>query len=153
MRQQWEQIESIEKKGLSESRDSIHRHFRPHEGEVVDKGIQEIPLSAIDTSDTHVNGPADFSEQVTYADMQQKFQILEKTVKPVVAQGNNDDYASRLYEPNGLRSEEGSVYDFFYGGEAIRLVKMGDHYKVDHGYHRLYVAKELDIDSVPARII
>lgn len=153
MRQQWEQMENIEKKGLSESQNSIHKHFRPHEGEWVDKGIQEVSVSAIDTSDGyHVNGPADF-KKVSYTEMQRGFQMLEKKVKPTVAQSDNDDYSSRLYEPNGLRSEEGRVYDAFYGDAPICLEKIGSRYKVVAGYHRLYVAKEQGIESVPASVI
>ncbi|HIC87994.1 MAG TPA: hypothetical protein EYP04_01110 [Anaerolineae bacterium] len=35
----------------------------------------------------------------------------------------------------------------------MRLNKMGDRYQVVNGYHRLFIARQLGIKTVPARVI
>ena len=46
-----------------------------------------------------------------------------------------------------------NIYRVFYGDEAIALEKMGNGYRVLNGYHRLTVAKELGLTTIPARVV
>lgn len=126
----------------------------PAESEWVDRGIQDVAVDKIDTSDmTHVNGPEDF-KKVSYDEMAKGFQKLETVVQPGVEKGAGGDDFYKLDQQQGLDYANGyqRVYDAFYGGDAIKLEKDGEDYRVINGAHRLYVAKELGIQTVPARV-
>jgi hypothetical protein len=72
-----------------------------------------------------------------------------------VAQGHGADYFAQLDVAQGLSGEDGyqHIYEVFYGGDAIRLNKVGNSYDVVNGYLRLYIARQLGLISVPAHVI
>jgi len=126
----------------------------PRQGEWVDTGIHEVPVGAIDVADTYVHGESDF-QKVSHEDMVHGFERLENEVRPAVERGVDEEYFRTLDMQRRLDYQDGSqrVYEAFYGDDAVRLNKIGDRYEMVNGYHRLYVAKELGIDTVPARVI
>ena len=75
-------------------------------------------------------------------------------MRPAVEQGAGSDYFAHLDAERGIDYSRGfqRVYDAFYGNDAIRLDRVGDTYQVVNGYHRLYVAKQIGISIVPARV-
>jgi len=124
--------------------------------EWVDRGIQNVPLDKIDFSDNYVKGPADFQHGSSFSEMAQGMKTLENDVRPAVERGGGVDYFRQLDQQRGLDYSHGSLraYDTFYGKNAISLAKIGDRYQVANGgYHRLYVARELHMQSVPAHVI
>lgn len=170
-----ERFEYIEKQAENPSTKSedIHANFRPYDvpdtekvdqsakendtlkkGDWVDIGIRDVPLSKIDQSDSPVKGIADF-KKVSYPEMVRGFHALETEVRPALENGANADDFRTMDAKNGIEYAKGvqRVYESFYGQESIRLEKVGDSYKVINGYHRLYVANELKISTVPARVI
>src|SRR3989304_805022 len=56
------------------------------EREWVDKGIQDVPVSQVDLSESHVRGGSDF-KKVSQAEMVEGFHKLETTVRPSVEKG------------------------------------------------------------------
>ena len=112
-----------------------------------------VELRRIDVSDSHVHGPNDF-HKVSYDDMVEGFRKLQHVVRPAVEQGADGEYFSRLDAEQGLENAQGyrHIYESFYGDSAIRLDALGDRYIVVNGYHRLYVAGDLGIETVPAHI-
>ncbi len=125
------------------------------ESEWVDRGITDVPVDKIDTSDmTHVNGLDDF-KKVSYEEMAEGYRKLDTVVRPEVAKGAGGDDFRKLDQQEGLSYADGyqRVYDAFYGGEPIRLAKDGESYTVINGAHRLYVAQREGVGSVPARVI
>jgi hypothetical protein len=126
----------------------------PSEREWVDRSIQDVPVDQVDLSDSPVKDTDDF-HKVSREEMVEGFRKLEEEVRPAVAEGANGDHFSRLDQERGLDYEHGyrRVYDAFYGNSAIRLEKAGDDYNVINGYHRLAVARELGLSTVPARVI
>lgn len=124
--------------------------------EWVDRGIQDVPLETIDFSDNYVKGPGDFQHGSSYNEMARGMKALEEDVRPAVERGEGADYFRELDQQRGLDYAHGSLraYDTFYGRNAISLTKIGDHYQVANGgYHRLYVARELQMQSIPAHVI
>jgi hypothetical protein len=117
-------------------------------------GTEDVSVGRIDISDTYVHDMADF-EKVSHDEMVEGFRKLEEVVRPAVRQGAGGDYFSQLDAERGLDYPHGfrRIYDAFYGNDAIRLERVGDTYQVMNGYHRLFVAKELRLESVPARVI
>lgn len=120
----------------------------------VDRGIQDVLLEQVDLSDSHVQSEEDFTK-VSKAEMLEGFAKLQSVVRPAVEKGANADYFSQMDEEQGLDYKNGyrKIYDAFYGDDAIRLDKVGDTYTVTNGYHRLAVAQELGLETIPARVI
>jgi len=130
-----------------------YRAEQPQKGHWQDIGIQEVPLSQIDLSDSPVHSQGDF-HKVSYDDMAHGLRTLEG-MKPEIARGANADYFADQDRRAGLPYPYGRqrIYEAFYGQEAIRLNQQGNRYTVVNGYHRLCVAKDLGLQTVPARVI
>lgn len=120
----------------------------------VEQGIIDVPLEQIDTSDSSVQGAQDF-RKVSHDDMVAGLQKLEQVVRPAVQNGADGDYFSALDAEQGLEYANGyrRIYDAFYGGTPIRLEKVGERYQVTNGQHRLFVARKLGLNSIPASVI
>ena len=122
--------------------------------EWVNKGIQDVSVDRVGLRDSPVHNESDF-RKVSKAEMLEGFEKLETTVRPAVGKGADGDYFSDLDKAQGLDYEHGyrRVYDSFYGNEPIRLEKTGDTYNVVNGYHRLAIAKEIGLTTVPAWVV
>ena len=120
----------------------------------VELGMVDVSLDAIDLSDSWVKGTGDF-HKVPYGTMVEGVRNFKGIVQPAVKQGANGDYFSEMDRRAGLDYEHGyrRLYDAFYGSEPIRLNKMGDRYTVTGGYHRLMVARELGLETIPASVV
>ena len=120
----------------------------------VDTGIQMVDLDLIDLSDSPVADTGDF-HKVSAQEMQEGLRKLQDVVAPAVAQGADGDYFSRLDAAQGLDYAHGyrRIYDAFYGQDCIRLDKVGDRYQVVNGYHRLFLARQMGMKTLPARVI
>lgn len=60
---------------------------------------------------------------------------------------------SEKFEFQEVESDQPRIYDAFYGSVCIRLNKTDQGYTVINGYHRLFVAKELGLETVPAQVV
>lgn len=116
--------------------------------------IESVSLDRIDLSDSPVSGAADF-RKVSAQQMQNGWQKLRDVVAPAVAQGADGDYFARLDDAQGLSGADSykNIYDVFYGANCIALDQVGNTYHVINGYHRLFIAKQLGITTIPARIV
>ena len=137
----------------------IKQQVVPKEGEkrwvYENKGIQNVPLDKISFEDNPIKNPADF-HKVSHDEMVRGFQRLENEVRPAVEKGATAEYFSSYDKEHSLPPAQGTeqIYSSFYGHEAIQLVKDGDRYFVGNGgYHRLFVARELRLETVPARVL
>jgi hypothetical protein len=111
----------------------------------------DVSVRDIDLSDTWVHGKDDF-HKVSYDEVVDGFRLLNQAVRPAVDRGADGDYFSKLDEQAGRPYQQGyrRVYDAFYGQSAIRLEFVDGVYRVINGFHRLYVAKQLGLSTVPA---
>ncbi|MBD3308373.1 hypothetical protein GF339_18200 [candidate division KSB3 bacterium] len=123
-----------------------------------DHGVPNVPVQhlihGIDTLNSHVKSKADF-KKVSYEEMAEGLRKLQEVVLPAVQNGADGDYFSDIDAQQSLDYEHGyrRIYDAFYGNDAIRVNKIGDAYQVINGYHRLFVAKELGIESLPVQVV
>jgi hypothetical protein len=105
-----------------------------------------VGLDQIDTSDSTVRGPESF-QHVPMGEMREGLLLLER-VLAAIENGADRDELRRL-DATYLR-----VYDAFFGDTAIRLVRRPDgRYEVTNGYHRIWLARQLGIDELPARVV
>ena len=153
-----DEIADTSSKELRPSREAIqsiqNSQDATREKEWVDIGIQDVPVSEIDLSDMeHIHGSSDFYK-VSYDEMVEGLRKLEQEVKPAVQKGVDGGYFSKLDREKGLSYREGyrQVFDVFYGSTAISLIKDGEKYSVENGYHRIKIANDLGIGSLPAKV-
>jgi CHASE3 domain sensor protein len=123
-------------------------------GDWIDTGIQSVELDKIDLEDSSVNSSDDF-HKVSQQDMVEGLQKLQDVVAPAVANGADGDYFTQMDTNQGLSYADGyrKIYDAFFGNSCIRLDKIGNRFRVNNGYHRIFIAQQLGIRSLPARVI
>lgn len=114
-----------------------------------------VPLTLIDVSDTGVRGPEDFTKGYSPRDLAWALEAFDSVVLPAVGQGLGRDYfADRDGREgrSGARSFSDS-HSGFLGSDAIKLELRPDgRFGVTNGYHRLWVAQELNREWIPARV-
>ena len=118
--------------------------------------LEDVPIDKIDLSDSHVHDLSDFGGKgVTYDDIVEGFRKLETTVRPHYQRGSRKDFFRQMDLDLGHDYAHGylKIYEVFYGDEAIVLSKIKDTYSVTNGYHRLFVARLLNIKAIPARVV
>lgn len=120
----------------------------------LERGIHNVPLHQIDLRDSSVADRADF-RKVSHEEMQEGIRKLEEVVRPGVQNGGDGEHFSQMDAQLGLDYAQGyrRIYDAFYGDSSpIRLNQIGDRYEVVNGYHRLFVAQQLGVESIPAQV-
>lgn len=116
-------------------------------------GVYFVPLSSIDSSDRRID-PSSFTKGYTPADLAWAFHALEEVVLPTLATGRGIDY---LRERDFAEGRHGTrsyadTYSGFLGGDAIRLDRDANRFRVANGYHRIWVASQMGLRVVPARL-
>lgn len=126
----------------------------PVPGDWVDRGIQDVPVAGLPDPEG-VDDAGDF-KKVPLEEMKVGLTRLQE-MKPVIdsGEGANTDYWHELDHQRGLAYPDGyqKVYESFYGQDAIRLDKDGDQYDIVNGRHRIFMAKQMGIGTLPARVI
>jgi hypothetical protein len=119
-------------------------------------GWAMVPLGLIDTSDSSVTGPESFGKGYTSDDLAWAFETLHEVVLPALAYGHGADYFQQrdLAEGRyGTRSYSDTYSGFFKDSSAIKLEPRPDGtYSIGNGYHRVWVAQRLGLDTVPGQV-
>lgn len=135
--------------GRSQSPDALHQPPG------FPSDIFMVPLSLIDDDDSQVRGPADFGKGYTPADLEWAHEAFVRIIMPGVVSGQTyDDFQARDAREGriGTRSYADTYSGFFDESEAIRLSAAGQRFSVDNGYHRIWVARQMGIDMIPAKV-
>jgi hypothetical protein len=117
--------------------------------------LQDIPLDQIDWDDVGKLTPADY-RKVSYEEMQEGLRKFIHVVRPAVERGANADYFDQMDQAQGLDYPDGyrRIYDAFYGSTSCIIVEEVDgKYRVTNGRHRLTLARELGLTSLPMRVV
>lgn len=126
----------------------------PAPGDWVDRGMQDVPVADLPEPEG-VEDANDF-EKISPEEMKVGLTRLQE-MKPVIdsGEGANTDYWREFDRERGLAYPDGyqKVYESFYGQDAIRLDKDGHQYDIINGRHRIFMAKQMGIGTVPARVI
>ena len=80
---------------------------------------------------------------------------LKGVVEPALRNGKGADYFAARDAAEGLSGERSysGVYNWFYNSDhAIKVTRATGGYVVTNGYHRLAVAREIGIDTLPATV-
>jgi hypothetical protein len=123
-----------------------------------EKGIQNVQVKylihCLDGEKSHVKSKEDF-HKVSYEDMVEGFRKLNSVVLPGIQEGASGEDFSQMDDQQGLDYEHGyrRIYDAFYGAGAIHLNKLGENsYDIDNGYHRIFVARDMGLETIPAKV-
>ncbi len=118
--------------------------------------ITEVPIADLPMPEG-ISGAEDFKSSSSLEALQSGIGKLQE-MKPVIDNGvgNNSDYwgdydaAHGLDVPNGYRI----VYDSYYGSnDHIRVDKDGDRYDILNGRHRIWLAKQMGVESLPMEVV
>jgi hypothetical protein len=118
-------------------------------------GFALVPLSSIDTSDSGVRGHQDFGKGYSPDDLAWAHHALHEQVLPAMRAGKGPDY---FHDKDNEAGRGGSrsladTYSGFFGDSAIKLERQPNGtYSVGNGYHRIWVAQQLGLTHVPARV-
>ena len=113
-----------------------------------------VPLSDIDGVDEVVRGPLDFGE-VSLADMRAGLTRLESAVLPAVRAGAGREEMRTIDESRNLAGDISShlrVFEAFFGDSCLKLVLENGRYTVICGNHRVWAARRLGFDELPALV-
>jgi hypothetical protein len=120
--------------------------------------IQNVSVDQINNPE--VNGPEDFREG-SYDGLRQDMEHLQE-LRPHVEAGQGEETADTWDRQQGLGhyTEDGyergytDAYRAYYGDDAIALSPRDEgRYDIINGRHRVYLAEEMGIDDVPARVL
>lgn len=143
--------ESVSKTGI---KDVVGAPGRDATSEWVDRGILDVPVADLPDPEG-IEGSADF-QKLSAPEMKAGLDRLEE-MKPTIASGKgaSSDHWAEHDRQHGLDYAHGyqRVYEAFYGNDAIRVDKDGDRYDIVNGRHRVWLAKRMDINDLPARVI
>ncbi|MCX6021219.1 MAG: hypothetical protein NTZ05_05735, partial [Chloroflexi bacterium] len=90
--------------------------------EIVDRGIQDVPLEKIDLRDSPVKGPEDF-RKVSQSDLREGFSKLEQTVRPAVANGATQEDIAQIDQKDQTAADFQHSYARVY--DALSMVTIG----------------------------
>ncbi len=120
----------------------------------VDRGVIDVPVRDLPKPDD-ITGPGDFKKE-SMLEMREGFDKLAQ-MKPAIDQdiGRNGDYWRSMDQNQNLDYREGyqKIYESFYGDTSVRVDKVGDTYDVINGRHRIWLAHEMGLNTIPARVI
>lgn len=119
--------------------------------EWVDRGIQDVPVADLPQPDGIT--VENFDHHITHQDAVRALEKFEK-MRPLLAQGYKSEDFAALDRANGLEYADGQqrIHDLFFGSDPVYVNKDGANYDIISGRHRVFVAKELGIETIPARV-
>lgn len=123
-------------------------------GAWVHRGVQAIAITSLPDPEG-ISGAADFTK-VSETEMRAGLQRLQEML-PLIESGTgaSSDYWAGVDRQRGLEHASGfqRIYDAFYGQDAIYVNKDGAAYDIVNGRHRIWLAKQMGISSLPMRVV
>jgi hypothetical protein len=117
-------------------------------------GLTEVDVSAADFADNPIIGGFG-REGMSRADYRWAVQTWDEVVRPGVARGETRaDFEARDFSRDApVLRRTAAVYDMFLGTDRIRISRRADgSLDVGNGRHRIEVARELGVRSLPGQI-
>lgn len=120
--------------------------------EWVDHGIIDVPVTELPIPE-NVDNPDDFDHHISWEDAKSATEQLPQIQEETKNGKGRDDFHLEDQQ-NGLDYSQGKerIYDLYYGSDPVVLDKIGDKYDIVSGRHRVYAAKTLGLESIPARV-
>lgn len=119
----------------------------------VDRGIMDVPVDDLPMPED-VSSPDDFNHHISWEDAKSATERLPG-IQAEIREGKTADDFSAEDQQKGLDNTHGKrgVYDLYYGSDPVSVEKDGDQYNILSGRHRVYAAKAVGLESIPARVM
>ena len=117
-----------------------------------ERGMVAINVAEIPTEEIGSLSVSDF-HKYSYEEMLEGARRFDCEVRPAVEAGSGRDYFQQKDREAGSDYQHGleRLYDAYYGSEPIRVTRLkSGRMEVTNGRHRLFVAKQAGIRTVPA---
>lgn len=119
--------------------------------------IEQVPVDKVNNPD--MQGAQDFDSPAEYASYRREAEML-KQMQPAIEHGAGPDTWDAWdkhnqighYTPDGYTRGYTDVYKGYYENDTIALEQRGDQYEILNGRHRVCVAQEAGLKTVPARV-
>lgn len=115
------------------------------------RGMEDIEIQRVINDRS---SPLNF-EKASRAHVEWGLDKLKTVVEPALRMGKGPDYFAKRDKDERLSGERSysGVYNWFYNSDhAIKLTRASGGYVVSNGYHRLAVARELGLETLPALV-
>lgn len=121
-------------------------------------GIRDVPVSQI--NDPEINGPEDFGPD-SYEGLHRDMEHLQE-LKPYIEAGRGEQTADAWdrrqqlghYTAEGYTRGYTDAYKTYYESDPVALSPTDDsRYEIINGRHRVYLAHEMGLETIPARIV
>lgn len=120
-----------------------------------DRGIQTVRLAdlpepaGIASEDDFDRWPAD--------EMRHGLERLQEMLPAIESgEGRDSDYWAAVDRARGFgRAGPNSyqrIYEVFYGQRAAKVLWNGSSYEIEHGHHRIWLAKRMGLESLPVHL-
>lgn len=127
-------------------------------GSDVPPDIEYVPVDRINNPE--IQGVADFRSPAEHASYCREAEML-KQMQPAIDQGAGPDtwdawdrqHQIGHFTPNGYTRGYTDVYQGYYKQDTIAVEPRGDRYEILNGRHRVCAAREVNLKSVPARVL
>jgi len=122
--------------------------------EWIDMDIRDVPVA--DLPDLEGISGADDFQKLSEPEMQAGLKRLQEMKSAIDSGvGAHSDYWADHDRERNLDYAHGyqGIYDAFYGHDAIRVNKDGDSYDIVNGRHRIWLARRMDVQTLPMRVI
>ncbi len=119
----------------------------------VDRGVIDVPVADLPEPEG-VSGPQDFDHHISWENARSAAERLPDIQAEMRAGKTADDFSADDQQ-NGLDYTHGKrgVYDLFYGNDPVAVDKNDAGYSINSGRHRIYAAKAVGLESIPARVM
>jgi len=113
----------------------------------VDVPVADLPMPE------GVNGPDDFGHHISWEDAKSTTELLPEIQQEIKTGKGRDDFHLEDQQ-HGLEYSKSKerICDLYYGSDPVVLDKVGDQYDIVSGRHRIYAAKHLGLETIPARL-
>jgi hypothetical protein len=117
-----------------------------------DRGIIDVPVAKLPDPD-NIKSPEDFDHHITWKDAQEATLKLPEVQQQVNAGNTRDDFSAED-KINNIDPMHGKtrIYDLYYGSDPVTVDKDGEDYSIEKGRHRIFAAKTLGLETIPARV-
>jgi hypothetical protein len=138
--------EGLTSKGIAAMQGETKQEWKDH-------GMIDVPVADLPEPDG-VTSPADFNHHITWQDAVNHTRQLPEIQAEIKAGKTRDDFYQEDVD-QGVFGTQGKIgtYDLFYGkSEPIVLNKVDDQYDIVSGRHRIFAAKALGLETIPAQV-
>jgi hypothetical protein len=117
-----------------------------------DHGIIEVPVEDLPWPED-IEGPEDLDHHISWADAEAAAKNLPEIQRQVQTGKSADDFsAADLAAGKDPGQGQRAIYDLYYGSQPIELTKDGEVYDIIDGRHRVFAAKHVGLQTIPARV-